>query len=227
MWLYLQSLPQTGKKSKPVEPAQQGVGLKMAAHPLLLDTSIPAPQSKKDRYKPMQPKFASIKVSRCCARSWLNFDRYPKANTRNAPTPPPVPTNVQASIDTANPYASGSAAAANDKGFEGTPKERSGRSFRFNQKGKYVQIGNQMRQQQQLEQLKQRIAESARKAGLDAEFETLEKNIKVRSHHHFISTIFTQSYASSSAKSHLRPNGGISHCFPTILITTLREASSN
>ena len=36
----------------------------MAAHPLLLDTSIPAPQSKKDRYKPMQPKFASIKVSK-------------------------------------------------------------------------------------------------------------------------------------------------------------------
>lgn len=86
---------------------------------------------------------------------------------------------VSSSSDTANPYASGSAAAANDKGFEEAPKERAGRSFRFNQKGKYVQIGNQMRQQQQLEQLKQRIAESARKAGLDGEFETLEKNIKV------------------------------------------------
>lgn len=34
----------------------------MAAHPLLLDNTTPAPQSKKDRYKPMQPKFASIKV---------------------------------------------------------------------------------------------------------------------------------------------------------------------
>jgi U4/U6 small nuclear ribonucleoprotein PRP3 len=65
------------------------------------------------------------------------------------------------------------------KASKGPPKSGSGRSFRFNQKGKYVQIGNQMRQQQQLEQLKQRIAESARKAGLDAEFETLEKNIKV------------------------------------------------
>lgn len=67
--LLLQSLPQTGKKSKPPEPAQQGVGLKMAAHPLLLDTSTPAPQSKKDRYKPMQPKFASIKVSNRFIRS--------------------------------------------------------------------------------------------------------------------------------------------------------------
>ena len=54
-----------------------------------------------------------------------------------------------------------------------------GRSFRFNPKGKYVQIGNQMRQEAQLEQLKQRIAESAKKAGLDTEFETLEKNIRV------------------------------------------------
>lgn len=85
------------------------------------------------------------------------------------------------STDTANPYTSGSATPANDKGFEGAPKERAGRSFRFNQKGKYVQIANQIRQQQQLEQLKQRIAESARKAGLDGEFETLEKNIKVLS----------------------------------------------
>lgn len=59
----LQSVPQMGKKNKPVEPAQQGAGLKMTAHPLLLDTAPAAPQSKKDRYKPMQPKFASIKVS--------------------------------------------------------------------------------------------------------------------------------------------------------------------
>lgn len=66
-----------------------------------------------------------------------------------------------------------------ESGFEGVPKERAGRSFRFNPKGKYVQLGNQMRQEIQLEGLKQRIAESARKAGLDSEFETLEKNIKV------------------------------------------------
>jgi U4/U6 small nuclear ribonucleoprotein PRP3 len=38
-----------------------------------------------------------------------------------------------------------------------------------------------MREEAQLEALKQRIAESTRKAGLDSEFETLEKNIKVPS----------------------------------------------
>jgi U4/U6 small nuclear ribonucleoprotein PRP3 len=113
-------------------------------------------------------------------------NQYHKANTRNIPTPPPMPSTTPVSVDAANPYASGSAAAANDKGLEGAPRERTGRSFRFNQKGKYVQIGNQMRQQQQLEQLKQKIAESARKAGLDAEFETLEKNIKVVSDYQFI-----------------------------------------
>jgi U4/U6 small nuclear ribonucleoprotein PRP3 len=41
-------------------------------------------------------------------------------------------------------------------------------------------MANQVRQDAQLEALKQRIAESARKAGLDGEFDTLEKNIRVR-----------------------------------------------
>lgn len=75
-----------------------------------------------------------------------------------------------------NPYAS---ASAKDTGFEGAPKERASRQFRFNPKGKYVQLANQQRQEIQLEALKQRIAEGARKAGLDSEFETLEKNIRV------------------------------------------------
>ncbi|KAI6008436.1 pre-mRNA processing factor 3-domain-containing protein [Pisolithus marmoratus] len=156
------SVPPPGKKgSRPTEPAQQqGAGLKMAAHPLLLDNTPVAPQSKKDRYKPMQPKFASI-----------------KANIRNAPTPPPAPTPTPVTEVKSNPYASG-ASAAKDTVFEGAPKERVGRTFKFNPKGKYVQLGNQMRQDSQLEALKQRIAESARKAGLDSEFETLEKNIK-------------------------------------------------
>lgn len=95
-----------------------------------------------------------------------------------------------------------------DSGFEGAPRERTGRSFRFNPKGKYVQLGNQMRQENQLEALKQRIAESARKAGLDSEFETLEKNIKVM--------IFTTEVSEADlvcSVSHLRMrSGGILHC---------------
>ncbi|KAJ6571822.1 PRP3-domain-containing protein [Mycena capillaripes] len=151
------SMPQSGKnKARPIEATQQGAGLKMAAHPLLLDSTPAAPQSKKDRYKPMQPKFASI-----------------KANTRNIPTPPPAPVPV---VVESNPYASSS--TSKDTGlFEGAPKDRSNRNFRFNPKGKYVQLGNQMRQEQQLEALKQRIAESARKAGLDGDM-GIERGIK-------------------------------------------------
>jgi U4/U6 small nuclear ribonucleoprotein PRP3 len=147
----------------PVDPvSQQGAGLKMAAHPLLLDQTPVLNQSKKDRYKPMQPKFASI-----------------KANVRNAaPTPPPVAPSPASTTPApgANPYSVG---AAMDPGFEGAPRERMGRQMRFNPKGKYVAMANQMRSEQQLEELKQRIAESARKAGLDSEM-GIEKNIKVR-----------------------------------------------
>ncbi|GJJ10551.1 hypothetical protein Clacol_004778 [Clathrus columnatus] len=148
------------KKPGP-DAGPQGVGLLMAAHPLLLDTTSPAPQSKKERYKPMQPKFASI-----------------KANTRNAPTLPltipAVPIEVKA-----NPYSSAIASASNkDNDFDGLPKERTGRTFRFNPKGKYVALGEQMRQVAKLEGLKQRIADSAKKAGLDSEFEVAEKNIR-------------------------------------------------
>lgn len=111
-----------------------------------------------------------------------------QANARNIPTPPPAPVPVVSIETKSNPYASG--AATPDSGFEGAPKERAGRNFRFNPKGKYVQLGNQIRQEAQLEQLKQRIAESAKKAGLDTEFETLEKNIRVRE-----SLILTSNYA--------------------------------
>ena len=101
----------------------------MAAHPLLLDTAAPVPQSKKDRYKPMQPKFASI-----------------KANVRNAPTPPPAVPVVSIEAK-ANPYSSvGASSSTKESGFDGAPKERVGRNFRFNQKGKYVALGNQLRQ---------------------------------------------------------------------------------
>lgn len=62
----------------------------------------------------------------------------PQANARNAPTPPPVaPAPVESKT---NPYASSSTAKDGD-----APKDRASRSFRFNQKGKYTALGNQMR----------------------------------------------------------------------------------
>lgn len=45
---------------------------------------------------------------------------------------------------TANPYAV-AAATGVDSGFEGAPKEKVGKGFKFNQRGKYVAIAEQLR----------------------------------------------------------------------------------
>lgn len=89
-----------------------------------------------------------------------------------------------------------------------------GRAFKFNPKGKYIQLANQMRQENQLEALKQRIAESARKAGLDSEFETLEKNIKV------CAPLAVPMFNSlrDSVNLRQRSNGGMPRSFPTRLM---------
>ncbi|KAL1743986.1 pre-mRNA processing factor 3-domain-containing protein [Schizophyllum fasciatum] len=154
------AVAQSSKKRVPAAPepmpVQQGAGLKMAAHPLLLDQTPTAPQSKKDRYKPMQPKFASI-----------------KANARNVSTPTPPPAAVTPTpVAVANPYAAAAASASSaisKSDFTGAPRERTGRQLRFNPKGKFVAQGNQLRQEAKLEELKQKIADSARKAGLDGD----------------------------------------------------------
>ncbi|KAI5888785.1 PRP3-domain-containing protein [Schizophyllum commune H4-8] len=154
------AVAQSSKKRTPAAPeplpVQQGAGLKMAAHPLLLDQTPTVPQSKKDRYKPMQPKFASI-----------------KANARNIATPTPPPASVTPTpVAVANPYAAAAASASSaisKSDFTGAPRERTGRQLRFNPKGKFVAQGNQLRQEAKLEELKQKIADSARKAGLDGD----------------------------------------------------------
>ncbi|EJT99311.1 PRP3-domain-containing protein [Dacryopinax primogenitus] len=146
-------------------PGPSGSGLAMAAHPLLLESTQPRQQqSKKDRYKPMQPKFSSV-----------------RANARTAPPPSAAatgPAPVAAQEPVTNPYAAGSAQAAVEGGFEGAPKERAGRTLRFNQKGKYIHQAEELRREQQLEALKAKIAENAKKAGLTEEFEVLEKSVK-------------------------------------------------
>ncbi|KAG1735644.1 pre-mRNA processing factor 3-domain-containing protein [Suillus paluster] len=95
-------------------------------------TSESAP-SKKDRYKPMQPKFASIKVHPLSPHI-IDTNAIQRQTSE---TPQPLPQHQPQS-----PISS----AAKDSGFEGAPKERHGRG--------------------------------AHKAGLDSEFETLEKNLK-------------------------------------------------
>ncbi|KAF8127753.1 hypothetical protein K438DRAFT_2142213 [Mycena galopus ATCC 62051] len=79
-------------------------------------------------------------------------------------------------VEPSSPYTSMS--TSKDPGpFESALKDRTSRNFRFNPKGKSVALGNQMRQENQLEALKQRIAESACKAGLDGDMR-IERDIK-------------------------------------------------
>ena len=61
--LWSQSTPVPKKNDPVLDPAVAGRGgLAMAAHPLLMDNSAPAVQTKKDRYRPMVPKFSTTKV---------------------------------------------------------------------------------------------------------------------------------------------------------------------
>ncbi|KAK4054673.1 U4/U5/U6 small nuclear ribonucleoprotein prp3 [Microbotryomycetes sp. JL221] len=146
-------------------------GLTTAAHPLLMDTSLPTAQSKKDRYKPMAPKFSTT-----------------KANSRMpAPTPKPnLPVNSTSSntkddnsiVDTPffDPRLGYGSAGATGKTHMGRGHERS--SLKFNTKGKFVKLGEQMRAEARMEELKKRILETARKAGLENEMEDQAKLVK-------------------------------------------------
>ena len=51
------------------------------------------------------------------------------------------------------------------------PRAKKPRQMKFNTKGKFVKIADQLRQEQKMEALKQRILEAARKAGLEDEME--------------------------------------------------------
>lgn len=51
--------------------------------------------------------------------------------------------------------------------------------MQFNQKGKFVRMGEALRAEARMEELKKRILESAKKAGLESEMEDQAKVIKV------------------------------------------------
>ncbi|WVQ86164.1 hypothetical protein IAT38_008332 [Cryptococcus sp. DSM 104549] len=158
-----QAAPGSGSAS----PAPQGVS-GVALHPLLMSESQQAAQAQekeknekramRDRYKTMAPKFTSVKANASVAA----------APGRGSPAAAPV----------LNPYAAGSVAAPDSS----TPEEkivvRRSKKLNFSKAGKYVEQGEQLRNEQKMEALRQRIAEASRKAGLDSEFDTLERNLK-------------------------------------------------
>ena len=86
-----------------------------------------------------------------------------------------------------------------------------------------------MRQEAQLEELKKRIAATARKAGLEGEFETLEKSIKVRIWTSVCDPVLIAPVIYSTML--LRKlNGGTKHFYrakPTRIYTTTRTSNQS
>ncbi|KAJ9116057.1 hypothetical protein QFC20_000729 [Naganishia adeliensis] len=183
------------RPSPPVDtpPVKPGLG-SVAPHPLLADLTSGSrsgtpTSSGKNRYAPMVPKFTSVKANA----------RFAGAAAAGATADPKAGMGVPRIAPSLNPYtAAGAAAAAATiaKSPSGTASpstapattipdlptglsaRRARPTLKFNQKGKYIQRAEEMRHEAKMEALRQRIAENARKAGLDSEFEVLERSVK-------------------------------------------------
>ncbi|GAA5910380.1 U4/U6-U5 snRNP complex subunit PRP3 [Sporobolomyces salmoneus] len=167
---YLSASFQGREKEPSIDPsiAARG-GLSMAAHPLLMDLKTPAAeQSKKDRYKPMAPKFSTVKANaRLPARS----------STPSAPS-----TSGDAGPDSLKetPFfdtrLSHTGAGVSGKIHMGRGHARNG--FTFKQPGTYVKQGEALRAEARMEDLKRRITESSMKAGLQSDLEETAKKVR-------------------------------------------------
>ncbi|GAA5857738.1 hypothetical protein JCM8547_005965 [Rhodosporidiobolus lusitaniae] len=160
-----------GKKNDPaVDPTVVARGgLAMAAHPLLMDTSAPSAQSKKDRYRPMAPKFSTT-----------------KANAR-MPAPAPRPATPVASTSEAtpdslketafyDPHLGFGSIGVTGKSHMGKGAARS--TFQFKAPGTFVKKGEAIRAEARMEDLKKRILESSQKAGVLSDLEDMAKKVR-------------------------------------------------
>ncbi len=129
-------------------------GLDVGLHPALMAES--ASQDK----KPIKGRSISTKLA---------------TTIGNRRTESPAPATKKAQLDLSapsvdeiksNPYYDASLSSKN-----AVPKGRHSRQLVFNQKGKYIQQAAALRRQAQLEAMKKRIAEQARKAGIEEELD--------------------------------------------------------
>ncbi|WWC87766.1 uncharacterized protein L201_002658 [Kwoniella dendrophila CBS 6074] len=154
---------------------QPGVS-SIALHPLLMSQQQQQQQQQeveknekkamRDRYKTMAPKFTSVRANAAVTDS----------SSRGSPA---------ASAPVLNPYATSTSTAPQGGSGSGTPIPeeekaviRRSKKLQFSRAGKYVAQGDALRNEQKMEALRQRIAEASRKAGLDSEFDTLERSLK-------------------------------------------------
>lgn len=138
----------------------------IALHPLLMAQQSGQQKEEKnekkkerDRYKTMAPKFSTVKANASVAAA--------------APSAAPAPSPALS----LNPYAPSTSNAPTPD--EAAAPVRRSKKLHFAQPGRYVKQGDQLRNEEKMEALRQRIAEASRKAGLDSEFDTLERSLKV------------------------------------------------
>ena len=134
-------------------------GLDVGLHPALLGDTGQEGRSSKGKHA-MQPKFATTMANR----------------RTESPAPTSQPGKNKNRLDLSGPSAEETRSNPYFDASLGpqtaTAKNRHSRQLIFNQKGKYIQQANALRRQVALEQMKKRIAESSRRAGIDEDLDT-------------------------------------------------------
>ncbi|KDE03383.1 hypothetical protein MVLG_06145 [Microbotryum lychnidis-dioicae p1A1 Lamole] len=166
-------LPRTLAAANNVDASSGGRGgLAVAAHPLLMDlgkASTTTETNRKDRYKPMAPKFSSVKANASLPSS--------SSSSRPSNTGPLASTSSTSIPDSiVNTRFFDPSLAYRPAGTMGRGHARE--TLKFNQKGKYVKMGEAQRAEARMEDLKRRILESAKAAGIEGEMEDKAKLVK-------------------------------------------------
>ncbi|SCZ90537.1 BZ3500_MvSof-1268-A1-R1_Chr9g10872 [Microbotryum saponariae] len=171
-------LPRTLAAANDVDASSGGRGgLAVAAHPLLMDlgkASTTTETNRKDRYKPMAPKFSSVKANASLpssSSSSRSSNTGPLASTSSTPIPDSI-------VDTPffDPSLAHRSAGTSGRSHMGRGHVRE--TLKFNQKGKYIKMGEAQRAEARMEDLKRRILESAKAAGIEGEMEDKAKLVK-------------------------------------------------
>ena len=136
-------------------------GLDVGLHPALIGDSGQDARSSKSR-QAMQPKFATTMANRRAESPAGQSSKSAKGAKKQLDLSGPSAEETRS-----NPYFDASLGAKT-----ATLRSRGSRQLVFNQKGKYIQQATALRRQAALEQMKKRIAESSRKAGIDEDLDT-------------------------------------------------------
>ena len=175
-----------GPSSSAPAPPLPSLSSSIALHPLLMGDGAPTAGSQaeknekkalRDRYKTMAPKFSTVRANQAAAAAAAAQQKEKEEEAAKRTIVPSL-----------NPYSSGGVlpgadgtSGSGDAGAEGVRlRDRKKRQLQFARPGRFVEQGDQLRNAQKMEAVKQRIAEVSKKAGLEGEFDTLEKSLKVR-----------------------------------------------